>query len=230
MTRQKLKNLLSGSSSYDDWFGSNLNERLDDIRHIAVPTLQALDDRLRAVVRQFAERYGIRAGRIDALVRCATQEYAVAAHECTDGTTEMTTDDRFVSSRFPRSSAYHPEWILASVSGGANSLQLTEWLTEALDLRPGMRVLDLGCGRAASSVFLRREFGVQVWATDLWFSASERLQRIQDAGRRRRRLPDRRRCPIPAVCCRILRRHRLYRLVPVTTERIPCSSTTSFDS
>ena len=59
---------------------------------------------------------------------------------------------------------------------------MTEWLAEALDLRPGMRVLDLGCGRAASSIFLRREFGVQVWATDLWFSASENLQRIRDAG------------------------------------------------
>src|SRR5689334_21777958 len=91
-------------------------------------------------------------------------------------------DERFVSPRFPLSSAYHPEWIMASVSGGANSLWLTEWLTEAMDLRPGMRILDLGCGRAASSVFLRREFGVQVWATDLWFSASENIQRVRDAG------------------------------------------------
>jgi cyclopropane fatty-acyl-phospholipid synthase-like methyltransferase len=91
-------------------------------------------------------------------------------------------DQRFVSERFPRSSAYHPDWIVASASGGANSLWLTEWLTSALDLRPGMRVLDLGCGRAASSVFLHREFGVQVWATDLWFSASENFQRIRDAG------------------------------------------------
>jgi SAM-dependent methyltransferase len=33
-----------------------------------------------------------------------------------------------------------------------------------------------------SSIFLRREFGVEVWATDLWFSASENLQRIRDAG------------------------------------------------
>jgi SAM-dependent methyltransferase len=59
---------------------------------------------------------------------------------------------------------------------------MTEWLTEALQLRPGMRVLDLGCGRALSSIFLRREFGVQVWATDLWFGASENLRRIRDAG------------------------------------------------
>src|SRR3979490_2712299 len=94
----------------------------------------------------------------------------------------MTVDERLISDRFPRASGYHPEWVLAGVSGAANPLWMTEWLAEALDLRPGMRVLDLGCGRAASSIFLRREFGAQVWATDLWFSASERLQRIRDAG------------------------------------------------
>src|SRR5262244_3739670 len=94
----------------------------------------------------------------------------------------MAVDERLISVRFPRASCYHPEWVLAGVSGGANPLWLTEWLAEALDLRPGMRVLDLGCGRALSSVFLRREFGVQVWATDLWFSAAENGQRIRDAG------------------------------------------------
>ena len=59
---------------------------------------------------------------------------------------------------------------------------MAEWLTSALDLRPGMRALDLGCGRATSSIFLHREFGVQVWATDLWFSAAKNGQRIRDAG------------------------------------------------
>ena len=73
----------------------------------------------------------------------------------------MTSDKRLVSERFPRSSKYHPEWVIASVSGGANALWLTEWLAAALDLRPGMRVLDLGCGRAMSSIFLCREFDVQ---------------------------------------------------------------------
>jgi hypothetical protein len=84
----------------------------------------------------------------------------------------MNSDKRLISERFPRSSKYHPEWVIVSVSGGANALWLTEWLAAALDLRPGMRVLDLGCGRAASSIFLRREFGVQVWATS----------RVVDAG------------------------------------------------
>jgi SAM-dependent methyltransferase len=94
----------------------------------------------------------------------------------------MTVDERLFSDRFPRASGYHPEWVIAGVSGGANPLWLTEWLAQAVALRPGMRVLDLGCGRALSSIFLRREFGVQVWATDLWHSASENLQRIRDAG------------------------------------------------
>ncbi len=91
-------------------------------------------------------------------------------------------DARLIAPRFPRASAYNPEWVIANASGGANALWLTEWLAEALELRPGMRVLDLGCGRAASSIFLRREFGVEVWAADLWFSVSENLRRIRDAG------------------------------------------------
>jgi SAM-dependent methyltransferase len=94
----------------------------------------------------------------------------------------MASDKRLVSGQFPLSRKYHPDWLLAGASGGSNPLWLAEWLTSAMDLHPGMRVLDLGCGRAASSIFLWREFGVQVWATDLWFSASENLQRIRDAG------------------------------------------------
>lgn len=96
-------------------------------------------------------------------------------------TNESPTDNRLLNARFPRSNAYQPKWVIGSASGGANSLWLSEWLCEALDLRPGMRVLDLGCGRAASSIFLHREFGVEVWATDLWCSPSLNLQRIRDA-------------------------------------------------
>jgi cyclopropane fatty-acyl-phospholipid synthase-like methyltransferase len=94
----------------------------------------------------------------------------------------MPADARLLSEQVPRASEYHPEWVIANASGGANSLWLTEWLAPALGLRPGMRVLDLGCGKASSSVFLHREFGVQVWATDLWISAAENVRRIRDAG------------------------------------------------
>jgi len=100
----------------------------------------------------------------------------------TNEKSDCESDDRLISEQFPRSSKYHPEWILANASGGANVLWLTEWLLTAMDLQPGMRVLDLGCGRASSSIFMWREYQVQVWATDLWFSASENMQRIRDAG------------------------------------------------
>ncbi len=83
---------------------------------------------------------------------------------------------------FPKTSVYNPLWIKASASGGAHPLWLAEWLSNGLQLNPGMNVLDLGCGRAASSIFLAREFQVNVWATDLWFDPTENLRRVRDAG------------------------------------------------
>lgn len=94
----------------------------------------------------------------------------------------MNAHEQLHSNRFPRASRYHPDWVVAGMGSASNALWLTEWLCEELDLQPGMRVLDLGCGRAISSIFLRREYAVQVWAADLWFSPSENLQRVRDAG------------------------------------------------
>jgi cyclopropane fatty-acyl-phospholipid synthase-like methyltransferase len=82
---------------------------------------------------------------------------------------------------FPRSAQYQPEWMLENLMG-PNAVWLTEALCERLDLRPGMRVLDMGCGKAMSAIFLAREFGVQVWATDLWIAASDNWARIREAG------------------------------------------------
>ncbi len=82
---------------------------------------------------------------------------------------------------FPRSNAYDPKWVLENQMG-PNVLWLTEWLCERMDLKPGMRVLDMGCGKAMSSIFLAREYGVQVWANDLWIAAEENWQRIREAG------------------------------------------------
>ena len=82
--------------------------------------------------------------------------------------------------RFPRSARYDPQWLIEHQMG-PNVLWLTEFVCEVMDLQPGMRVLDLGCGTALSSIFLAREFGVQVWATDLWVAATENWQRIRAA-------------------------------------------------
>ena len=102
---------------------------------------------------------------------------------------------------FPRTARYNPEWLRASASGGANPLWLAEWLSQAIHFQPGMRVLDLGCGRAASSIFLSNEFGCETWACDLWFSADENAQRIRDAGLEQRVIPlraDARKLPFAA--------------------------------
>jgi SAM-dependent methyltransferase len=82
---------------------------------------------------------------------------------------------------YPRSAKYDPEWVLENLMG-PNVLWLTEALCKVLELKPGMRVLDMGCGRAVSSIFLAKEFGVQVWATDLWIKPSENWQRVREAG------------------------------------------------
>ena len=82
---------------------------------------------------------------------------------------------------YPRSARYEPRWLLENLMG-PNVLWLAEALSQVMDLRPEMRVLDMGCGRAISSIFLAREFGVQVWATDLWIGASDNWERIREAG------------------------------------------------
>jgi SAM-dependent methyltransferase len=82
---------------------------------------------------------------------------------------------------FPRSAAYDPHWMLGNLMG-PNAVWLAEALSQAMALTPGMRVLDMGCGRAISSIFLAKEFSVQVWATDLWIGASDNRQRVSEAG------------------------------------------------
>jgi SAM-dependent methyltransferase len=89
---------------------------------------------------------------------------------------------------FPRSSAYDPTWMLENLMGPC-ALWLIESLCQVMDLRPGLRVLDLGCGKALSSIFLAKEFGVEMWATDLWIAATDNLARIQAAGVDRRVFP-----------------------------------------
>jgi cyclopropane fatty-acyl-phospholipid synthase-like methyltransferase len=83
--------------------------------------------------------------------------------------------------RYVRSNGYEPSWVIENQMG-PNALWLTEALTEIVTIEPGMKVLDLGCGRAMSSIFLAREFGANVWATDLWIAAADNEKRIAEAG------------------------------------------------
>ena len=90
--------------------------------------------------------------------------------------------------QFPRSANYDLDWVLENQMG-PNVLWLTESLTQVMVLKPGMRVLDLGCGRTISSIFLAKEFDLQVWATDLWIEAKENWKRVCAAGMERQVYP-----------------------------------------
>lgn len=83
--------------------------------------------------------------------------------------------------RYPRVEKYDGSWI-AEHWMGPHPLWLLEELCEHLDLKPGMKVLDMGCGKGLTSVFLAREFGVTVFANDLWISPTENLRRFEAAG------------------------------------------------
>jgi SAM-dependent methyltransferase len=95
---------------------------------------------------------------------------------------------RLAKPAFPRSSTYDAEWMFDTVMG-PNALWLAEWASEAMPLHEGMRILDLGCGKAASSIFLAKEFGVTVWAADLWIKPADNWGRIKAAGVTDRVLP-----------------------------------------
>lgn len=83
--------------------------------------------------------------------------------------------------RYPLSSRYDPRWVL-SLDMGPHPLWQLENLLEDVPLAPGSKVLDLGCGRGATSVFLADEFGVDVVAVDLWVPEAELARNVADAG------------------------------------------------
>lgn len=93
----------------------------------------------------------------------------------------MNIKERLNKAKFPISGKYDPEWVLDNQMG-PHALWLAEWLMEILPLKPGMRVLDLGCGKAMTSIFMAKEFGVQVWAADLWISPEHNQKRARAAG------------------------------------------------
>jgi len=83
--------------------------------------------------------------------------------------------DILYNEQFPLSNKYDPSWILKNQMG-PHPLWLTEFLVQPFDLKPGMRVLDLACGKGMTSVFLAHEFGVQVYAVDLWDAPDEKWE------------------------------------------------------
>ncbi|HSJ55173.1 MAG TPA: methyltransferase domain-containing protein [Anaerolineae bacterium] len=74
-----------------------------------------------------------------------------------------------------------------SLGGGA--LYLAARMARTMRVSPGDIVLDLGCGKGATSIFLARHFGARLVAVDLWTEATFLDRKFSARGYRDRVVP-----------------------------------------
>lgn len=82
---------------------------------------------------------------------------------------------------YPRADRMNPDLIKHNIMG-PNPAKLLEELLNKFPLEPGQTVMDLGCGQGVTSIMLVKEYGLKVFAVDLWISASENWQRFRKEG------------------------------------------------
>lgn len=83
--------------------------------------------------------------------------------------------------KYQKTRSYNQEFINKNMMG-PNAMILLEEMTKDLDFKPGMRILDLGCGNGLTSIFLAKEYGVSVIAYDLWISEVDNGERFKAMG------------------------------------------------
>ncbi|AXU63421.1 SAM-dependent methyltransferase [Clostridioides difficile] len=80
---------------------------------------------------------------------------------------------------FTKSNKYDKDFLMENMMG-PNCIKILEELTSKIKLEKGMRILDLGCGKGISSIFLAKEFDATVFATDLWIEPTENYKRFKE--------------------------------------------------
>jgi SAM-dependent methyltransferase len=90
--------------------------------------------------------------------------------------------------RYPELAGYTRDELYEDCYGGGG-LYLAARMIRTLDLRADSIVLDLGCGKGATSIFLAKHFGLKVIAVDLWTSATFLNQKFTSRGYRDRIVP-----------------------------------------
>ena len=68
---------------------------------------------------------------------------------------------------YKKTEKYNTELINQKIMG-PNPLKLEEELMKDNTIRTGSTVMDLGSGQGITSIFLVKEYGFKVYATDLW--------------------------------------------------------------
>jgi cyclopropane fatty-acyl-phospholipid synthase-like methyltransferase len=90
--------------------------------------------------------------------------------------------------KYEKASRYDPEYVTELIMG-PNPIKLLEELCSLQPIAPEDNVLDLGCGRGLTSMFIAREYGARVIAADLWISPGENKVRFEEAGLTDRIIP-----------------------------------------
>ncbi|MDD4239140.1 MAG: methyltransferase domain-containing protein [Desulfotomaculaceae bacterium] len=83
--------------------------------------------------------------------------------------------------KYIKSGNYDSNYIKENIMG-PNPIKLLEELFALHRIPRNATVLDLGCGRGVTSVFMAKEYGLRVFATDLWISATDNKKRFDDMG------------------------------------------------
>jgi cyclopropane fatty-acyl-phospholipid synthase-like methyltransferase len=81
--------------------------------------------------------------------------------------------------KYPKSLRLNLDWMKENEMG-PNAVWLMEYLTNGIEINRDMRILDLGSGKAISSIFIAKEYAAQVWAYDLWISPTVNYKNIVD--------------------------------------------------
>lgn len=76
---------------------------------------------------------------------------------------------------------YSEDFIRENIMG-PNAIKLLEELLTLQPLPARATVLDLGCGRGLTSLFLAKEYDLRVFAADLWIDPTENKQRFDAMG------------------------------------------------
>lgn len=76
----------------------------------------------------------------------------------------------------------YKEYFTKEYLMGPNSLRLLDEMLAKYPLKEGGRVMDLGCGMGITSMFLAKEAKVNVFATDLWISATQNAENFKKWG------------------------------------------------
>ncbi len=83
--------------------------------------------------------------------------------------------------KYEKTEKYNTDLINQKIMG-PNPLKLEEELMQNNSIKPGSVVMDLGSGQGITSIFLAKEYGFKVYATDLWSDPEENRAFFKEFG------------------------------------------------